>query len=214
MDIVIIDDHNIIIEGIEMLLSLETNINILKTYNDGNAFLSDLRANIIKPEIILMDLMMPTINGFECSKILRQEFPDLKIIILSMNCDDKVIYELINTVGITGYLSKKITRKELVSALEDVRLGYIHLSDEAETAMRSFQKKIIEYPEIKLSSREKEIVQLMIKGLLNREIAEQLFISESTVETHRKNIYRKTDTHSVPKLIQIVNDLNLLGNLN
>lgn len=214
MDIVIIDDHNIIIEGIEMLLSLETNINILKTYNDGNAFLKDLRANVVEPEIILMDLMMPTINGFECSKILRQEFPDLKIIILSMNCEDKVIHELINTVGISGYLSKKITRKELVSALEDVRLGYIHLSEEAETSMKSFQKKIIEYPEIKLSSREKEIVKLMIKGLLNREIANQLFISESTVETHRKNIYRKTDTNSVPKLIQIVNDLNLLGNLN
>ena len=214
MDIVIIDDHNIIIEGIEMLLSLETNINILKTYNDGNAFLKDLRANVVEPEIILMDLMMPTINGFECSKILRQEFPDLKIIILSMNCEDKVIHELINTVGISGYLSKKITRNELVSALEDVRLGYIHLSEEAETAMKSFQKKIIEYPKIKLSSREKEIVRLMIKGLLNREIANQLFISESTVETHRKNIYRKTDTNSVPKLIQIVNDLNLLGNLN
>ena len=214
MNIVIIDDHNIIIEGIEMLLSLETNINILKTYNDGNAFLKDLRANVVEPEIILMDLMMPTINGFECSKILRQEFPDLKIIILSMNCEDKVIHELINTVGISGYLSKKITRNELVSALEDVRLGYIHLSEEAETAMKSFQKKIIEYPKIKLSSREKEIVRLMIKGLLNREIANQLFISESTVETHRKNIYRKTDTNSVPKLIQIVNDLNLLGNLN
>ena len=113
MDIVIIDDHNIIIEGIEMLLSLETNINILKTYNDGNAFLKDLRANVVEPEIILMDLMMPTINGFECSKILHQEFPDLKIIILSMNCEDKVIHELINTVGISGYLSKKNYKKRI-----------------------------------------------------------------------------------------------------
>lgn len=214
MDIVIIDDHNIIIEGIEMMLSLEKNINILKTYNDGNQFLDDLRNKVLKPEIILIDLMMPTINGFECSKILRQEFPDIKIIVLSMNCDDKVVYDLIKKIGISGYLSKKINRKELVSALEDVRLGYIHLSDEAELAINRFEKKLIEYPEIKLSSREKEIVSLMIKGLLNREIADQLFISESTVETHRKNIYRKTEAHSVPKLIQIVNALNLLENIN
>lgn len=214
MDIVIIDDHNIIIEGIEMLLSLEKNISILKTYNDGNDFLEDLRRNVLKPEIVLIDLMMPSINGFDCSKIIRQEFPEIKIIVLSMNCDDKVVYELIKKVGISGYLSKKINRKELVSALEDVRLGYRHLSSEAELAINRFEKKLIEYPEIKLSSREKEIVNLMIKGLLNREIADQLFISESTVETHRKNIYRKTEAHSVPKLIQVVNALNLLENIN
>lgn len=210
MDIVIIDDHNIIIEGIEMLLSLEKNINILKTYNDGNQFLQDLRNTVLKPEIILMDLMMPTISGFDCAKIIRHEFPEIKIIILSMNCDEKVVFQLIKKIGISGYLSKKTSRKELVSALENVRLGYIHLSDEAEIALNKFEKKLIYYPEIKLSAREKEIVNLMIKGLLNREIANQLFISESTVETHRKNIYRKTEAHSVPKLIQIVNELNLL----
>ena len=214
MNIVIIDDHNIIIDGIEMLLSLESNIKILKTYNNGLHFLDDLRNKTIEPEIILMDLMMPNINGFECAKILRQEFPDLKIIILSMNCDEKMVYDLIKKIGVKGYLSKKINRQELVNALDDVRLGYNHLSPEAESALNSFEKKLIEYPEIKLSCREKEIVNLMIKGLLNREIADQLFISESTVETHRKNIYRKTEAHSVPKLIQIVNDLNLLENLN
>ena len=74
MNIVIIDDHNIIIDGIEMLLSLESNIKILKTYNNGLHFLDDLRNKTIEPEIILMDLMMPNINGFECAKILRQEF--------------------------------------------------------------------------------------------------------------------------------------------
>ncbi len=214
MDIVIIDDHNIIIEGIEMLLSLEKDINILKTYNDGSQFLDDLRKNILKPEIILIDLMMPTINGFDCSKILKQEFPEIKIIILSMNCEDKVIHELIKKIGINGYLSKKINRHELITALKNVQLGFIHLSVEAELAINRFEKKLIEYPEIRLSIREKEIVNLMIKGLLNREIADQLFISESTVETHRKNIYRKTETHSVPKLIQIVNALNLLENIN
>ena len=213
MKTVIIDDHNIIIEGIEMLLGFEKDIKILKSYNDGYDFLDDLRTNKIVPDVVLMDLMMPTISGLECSKILKKEFPEIKIIILSMNCDEKVVYDLIEKIGVEGYLSKKISRKELVSALNDVKLGYIHLSDEASRALSEFKKRIFEYPEIKLSAREKEIVALMMKGNTNREIAEKLFISESTVETHRKNIYRKTDAHSLPKLIQIVQELNLLESL-
>lgn len=213
MKTVIIDDHNIIIEGIEMLLGFEKDIKILKSYNDGYDFLDDLRTNKIVPDVVLMDLMMPTISGLECSKILKKEFPEIKIIILSMNCDEKVVYDLIEKIGVEGYLSKKISRKELVSALNDVKLGYIHLSEEASRALSEFKKRIFEYPEIKLSAREKEIVALMMNGNTNREIAEKLFISESTVETHRKNVYRKTDAHSLPKLIQIVQELNLLESL-
>ncbi len=196
-----------------MLLGFEKDIKILKSYNDGYDFLDDLRTNKIVPDVVLMDLMMPTISGLDSSKILKKEFPEIKIIILSMNCDEKVVYDLIEKIGVEGYLSKKISRKELVAALNDVKLGYIHLSDEASRALSEFKKRIFEYPEIKLSAREKEIVALMMKGNTNREIAEKLFISESTVETHRKNIYRKTDAHSLPKLIQIVQELNLLESL-
>lgn len=213
MKIVIIDDHNIIIEGIEMLLSFESKVQILKSYNDGYEFLEDVSSQKIIPDIVLMDLMMPTINGLECSKIIKKEFPEIKIIILSMNCEAKTIYDLIEKIGVEGYLSKKINRKELVRALDDVKLGYIHLSDEAAITLKEFKQKIIQYPEIKLSEREKEIVTLMIRGFTNKEIAEKLFISESTVETHRKNIYRKTETHSLPKLIHLVGELNLLNSL-
>lgn len=211
MKVVIIDDHQIIIDGIEMLLGLEKNIIILKTYTDAFDFLHELRAEEIHPDLILMDLMMPTINGFECAKILKRDFPAIKIIILSMNCDPKTVYELTEKVKIDGYLSKKISRQDLVKALEDVHLGYMHLSTEAETALKQFKSKVIDYPEIKLTLREKQIVKLMIEGCTNKEISTALFISESTVETHRKNIYRKTETHSVPKLIQAVADLDLLA---
>ena len=95
--------------------------------------------------------------------------------------------------------------------MQDVQLGYIHLSEEAEMALKQFQRKIIDYPQIILTAREKQIVKLMIDGLTNKEISNALFISESTVETHRKNIYRKTETHSLPKLIQVVANLNLLA---
>ena len=211
MKIAIVDDHQIIIDGIEMLLGLEKNIAILKTYTDACDFLQDMREGKINPDLLLMDLMMPTMNGLECAKVLKQEFPNLKIIILSMNCDPKVVYELVEKIKIEGYLSKNVNRQDLVKALQDVQLGYIHLSEEAEMALNQFQRKIIDYPQIILTAREKQIVKLMIDGLTNKEISNVLFISESTVETHRKNIYRKTETHSLPKLIQAVANLNLLA---
>ncbi len=213
MKVVIVDDHNIIIEGLEMLLSFEKEVEVLKTYQDGYNFLGDLKKDAVKPTIVLMDLMMPTISGLELSKILKKDFPEIKIIILSMNCDAKIVFELVEKIGVEGYLSKKINRKELSSAIRDVKLGYVHLSEEAAEALAQFKKKIIDYPEIKLSSREKEIVREMISGLTNKQISEKLFISESTVETHRKNIYRKTEAHSLPKLIQMVNEMNILETL-
>lgn len=211
MKIAIVDDHQIIIDGIEMLLGLEKNIAILKTYTDACDFLLDMREGKISPDLLLMDLMMPSMSGFECAKVLKHEFPNLKIIILSMNCDPKVVYELVEKIKIEGYLSKNVNRQNLVRALQQVQLGYIHLSDEAEMALNQFQRKIIDYPQIILTAREKQIVKLMIDGLTNKEISNVLFISESTVETHRKNIYRKTETHSLPKLIQAVANLNLLA---
>lgn len=211
MKIAIVDDHQIIIDGIEMLLGLEKNIAILKTYTDACDFLQDMREGKISPDLLLMDLMMPSMSGFECAKVLKQEFPNLKIIILSMNCDPKVVYELVEKIKIEGYLSKNVNRQSLVRALQEVQLGYIHLSEEAEMALKQFQRKIIDYPQIILTAREKQIVKLMIDGLTNKEISNALFISESTVETHRKNIYRKTEAHSLPKLIQAVANLNLLA---
>ena len=213
INVVIIDDHNIIIEGLEMLLSFRKEINIVQTYNDANDFISDLRNQKYIPHIVLIDLMMPTINGYEAAKILKKEFPAVRIIILSMDCASKTIYDLVEKIGVEGYLSKKISAKELYFALKQVASGYVHLSDEAAKALGSFREKIISYPSIKLSEREKQIVKLMFAGFTNTEIAAALFISISTVETHRKNIYRKTETHSLPKLMQLVTDLQLLDGL-
>ncbi len=211
MNIVIIDDHKFIIDGLEMLLGMQKNICIQKTYHNAHVFISDLQNGLVNPDIVLTDLMMPELNGLELSKILKKDFPQIKIIILSMNCDAKVVYELVEKIGVEGYLSKNINRKELQMAIDDVALGYFHLSDESAKALSDYKKKLFDYGEVKLSPREKEIVKLMIEGEPNRKIAEQLFISESTVETHRKNIFRKTEVHSLPRLIKMVNELGLLG---
>lgn len=210
MKVAIVDDHQIIIDGICMLLGLEKDIQIVKTYTDATDLLHDLRNSNIQVDLVLTDLMMPNLSGFEGAKILKKEFPELKLIVLSMNCEPQTVYELVEKIGIEGYLSKKINRTELVRALQDANRGDVHLSEEAMRALEQFRRKIIDYPAIELSAREKQVVRLMIEGLMNREIADRLCISESTVETHRKNIYRKTETNSVPRLIQAVSDLDLL----
>lgn len=210
--VAIVDDHNIIIDGLSMLLSFENNLEIIKSYNDGYKLIEDLRNGRISLDLILMDLVMPTISGLECSKLIKKEFPKIKIMILSMNCDAKVINELINKIGVEGYLNKSVSRKELIESINLVKNGYIHLSKEANESFDHYREKLIQNDHIKLSPREKEIVDLMINGYTNKEISEKLFISESTVETHRKNIYRKTDTHNLTKLLQLVHELDLLKN--
>lgn len=209
--IVIVDDHNIIIDGLTLLLSLEKNLEVIQTYNDGHLLLQHFRNEALKPDMVLMDLMMPNINGLDLSKILKTEFPEIKIIILSMSSEAKIINELINKTGVEGYLNKSVSRKELAECINLVKNGYIYLSAEANEALDTYREKLIQNDLIKLSAREKEIVRLMMDGHTNKEIAAHLFISENTVETHRKNIYRKTDTHSLPKLIQLVNELDLLS---
>ncbi|MBS1571101.1 MAG: response regulator transcription factor [Bacteroidetes bacterium] len=208
--LVIVDDHSIVIDGLELLLSLENHLLLLQSYLDGNNFIQDLRANKIAPTIVLMDLLMPNISGLDCAKIIKKEFPEIKIIILSMELETKNINQLINKIGVEGYLNKTVRRKELLDCIALVEKGYIYLSKEAEFVLENYREKLIKNDEIKLSAREKEIIGLMIIGNTNAEIANKLFIAESTVETHRKNIYRKTDTHSVPKLNLLVNELELL----
>lgn len=208
--LVIVDDHSIVIDGLELLLSLENHLILLQSYLDGNNFIQDLRANKIAPTIVLMDLLMPNISGLDCAKIIKKEFPEIKIIILSMELEAKNINQLINKIGVEGYLNKTVRRKELLDCIALVEKGYIYLSKEAEFVLENYREKLIKNDEIKLSAREKEIIGLMIIGNTNAEIANKLFIAESTVETHRKNIYRKTDTHSVPKLNLLVNELELL----
>lgn len=211
INIIILDDHAIIVDGLKLLLSFEKKIEVIKTYTNGVELLENLKNNIIIPDIILMDLLMPTISGLECSTIIKKEFPKIKIVILSMESDAKTIHQLINHIGVEGYLNKSVSKKELADCLDLVSKGYIYLSEEAETCFENYKEKLFQNEHIKLSPREKDIVKLMIVGNTNTEISQKLFISESTVETHRKNIYRKTDTHSVPKLTLLVNELNLLN---
>ena len=201
INIAILDDHQIIIDGLKLLLESDSNINVVFEATSGSIFLRKLTEIDRIVDIVLLDLMMPEISGFEMALMLKKDYPEIKIIVLSMNIDGKSITELKAKAGIKGFLSKSVDKTELMLAIMTVNSGEEYFSQEAEREMDNYQKISKELEQITLTKREIEIIRLIDKGLINKEIAKKLFISEQTVTTHRKSILRKTGAHNVSTLL-------------
>ncbi len=211
INIAILDDHQIVIDGLKLLLESSEQLNVVLENTNGFELLKQLQQQNCEVDILLLDLMMPLISGYEFALMAKKECPQLKIIILSMNNDGKTIYNLIENADIKGFLPKSVSKAELISTIEKVYNGHQHFSEEIIEELETYSMRKKESEELKLSIREIEIIKLMKKGLANKQIAKDLFISEKTVETHRKNIFRKTDTHNVVSLLELVNRLGVLG---
>lgn len=211
INIAILDDHQIVIDGLKLLLESSEQLNVVMEHTNGFELLKRLKENNCGVDILLLDLMTPLIGGYEFALMAKKECPEMRIIILSMNNDGKTIYNLIENADIKGFLPKSVSKAELISTIEKVYNGQQHFSDEIIEELEIYSKRKKENEDLKLSFREIEIIKLMKKGLLNKQIAKDLFISEKTVETHRKNIFRKTETHNVASLLELVNRLGVLG---
>ena len=208
--IAILDDHQIVIDGLKLLLENEATLKVVVEDTNGFELLKKLEKNDFKVDIILVDLMMPIISGYEAAMMIHQQFPEIKIIILSMNNDAKTIYDLVEHADIKGFLPKSVNKTEMITVIKKVQEGGLYFSDDLLDALETYQKNKNEKEDISLSEREVEVIQLISKGLTNKEIAAQLFLSEFTVSTHRKNIFRKTDTHNVASLLALATKLHLL----
>lgn len=198
--IAIVDDHQIVIDGLISLLDDNEKFKI-QTYTTSAKKMIKL-LDEFEIDILLTDVMMPEMNGQELSSIVRKHFPHIKILALSMSSDGEIVDSMINEADISGYVLKNIGKEELTLALQKIANGGIYFGEEVlkELEKQSNIKKDNE--EAHLTAREVEIVKLIEKEFSNKEIAEQLFISERTVETHRKNIFRKTKTNSVIGLVK------------
>lgn len=198
--IFIVDDHQILIDGLKSLLEDVTDFSIVGSTTDPTAVLEILKKQPV--DILLTDVMMPVLTGLQLVKKVRSHFPYIKIMALSMSGQGDVVDEMINDADINGYVLKNIGKTELTKAIRKIAAGGIYFSEEVlkELEKQSNSKK--ESEAAHLTIREIEIVGLIEKELNNKEIAERLFISERTVETHRKNIFRKTKTNSVIGLIK------------
>lgn len=198
--IAITDDHQIIIDGLIALLKEHPSIGIAVTANEGSKMLQLLETNPV--DILLTDVMMPGMNGRQLAKAVKQKFPSVKIIALSMSGQGDIVEEMINEADIAGYLLKQTSGTELAGAITKVYNGgeYFHEDVLKELETQANLRKEVEA--IHITNREKQLLALIEKDLSNKEIAEALCISLHTVETHRKNIFRKTGTNNALSLVK------------
>lgn len=196
----IADDHQIVIDGLMALLKEKESIQIICTANNGQDMLRKLDEH--KIDILLTDVMMPGMSGLELATIVNQQHPDIQIIALSMNGEGSVVEQLINEASIAGYLLKQTDAQELTAAIEKVYHGGIYFPDNILHALEAQTRVKEQINHAHLTQREIEIIALMEKDLSNKQIADRLDISIRTVETHRKNIFRKTGTNNVLSLVK------------
>lgn len=199
----IVDDHYLVIEGIRSLLQSEKNIEWMGHAMNADSCLSFL--NRQQPDVILMDINLPGTNGIELCKEVKSKYPSVFIIGLSTFNQQSFIQKMIDN-GASGYVLKNVTQEELVMALETVIKGKIYLSDEAAITLRNKANDQIPI----LTRRELEVLELIANGMTNNEIAEKLFISVTTVDTHRKNLLAKLEAKNVASMIKIATKLQLI----
>lgn len=202
--IALVDDEVLFRKGISFLLQREANIEIVFEASNGEDLISHLNENEIKPDIIVMDLKMPVLNGVEATKIIRKSFPEIKIIALT-SYDSKSFIANMVQVGAVAYLIKNVTPKELVYTINEVaKKGFYY----SENVLKTIQDTIVSSKNSKgnletsfLSPREIEILQLICQQKTTSEIAEQLFLSPRTVEGHRNNLLLKTESRNIAGLV-------------
>lgn len=204
----IVDDHQIVIDGLKALLHGHDQFEVAIECTHSPDMISLIKKNPV--DILLTDVMMPEMNGAELSKAVHQQFPQIKILALSMSGQGDLINQMIDDADIAGYVLKNIGKQELVTALEKISTGGIYFSDEVLQEMTRDSEMKKENDEAHLTSREIEIIQLIEKEMSNKQIAETLFLSERTIETHRKNIFRKTNTSSVIGLVKYAYEHKLI----
>lgn len=204
----IVDDHQIVIDGLKSLLQGHNQFEVAIESTKPQEMIGLITKKAI--DILLTDVMMPGMNGAELAKAIHQEFPDIKILALSMSGQGDLVNQMIEDADISGYVLKNIGKKELIKALEKISAGGIYFSDEVLEEMTRASEKKKENEEVNLTAREIEIIRLIEKEMSNKLIAEKLFLSERTVETHRKNIFRKTNTASVIGLVKYAYEHKLI----
>ena len=204
----IVDDHQIVIDGLKSLLQGHDSFEVVAESDQPEQMLRMLKT--IAVDILLTDIMMPGMNGGELAQKTRLLYPQIKILALSMSGEGSMVNELIEKAEISGYVLKNIGKAELIEALLKIAAGGVYFSEEVIREMQKAQMDRKEIEEINLTAREIEIIRLIEREKSNKDIAETLFISERTVETHRKNIFRKTKTSSLIGLVKFAYEYGLI----
>lgn len=199
----IVDDHYMVIEGIRALLQNEKGIEWVGHATNAASCLAFLKKQL--PDVILMDINLPDSSGIDLCREVKQLYPSVFIVGLSTFNQQSFISRMMDN-GASGYVLKNATREELTEAIEVAAKGKTYLSGEAAQTLRSNDDANIPV----LTRREKEVLLLIAEGLTNSEVAEKLFISTTTVDTHRKNLLAKFDARNTASLVKMAMQLQMI----
>ena len=210
--IMIIDDHQVIIDGIKAMLTDEPQIQVALEATSGKEALSIVDPTMI--DAILLDINIPDMSGFEICAKLKGKYPSIKIIALSMHDESGYISKMVKA-GVDGYLLKNTGKQEIIEALKSVHKGEKYFSKAVTDSLMAGmvaprQPKSTDFIQ-KITRREKEILKLIVEELTTDEIAERLFISNSTVMTHRKSLLRKLNAKNSAGLVKVAYEFGLLN---
>lgn len=205
MRIFLTDDHEILLDGLKKIINDEDDLEVAGSASTVQDTLDQLTR--LHVDLLITDYNLPDDDGLALVRAVKRKYPELKIIVLSMHDEGHLVKEILKE-GINGYVLKKDSHNELTDAIYAVKNGKVYLSSDVNTIL---MKGLHGEGEQKLlTDREREILKLISKEYTNRMIAEELFISERTVETHRKNIFRKTGTNNMVGLIKYAYANNLI----
>jgi DNA-binding NarL/FixJ family response regulator len=213
--VLIVDDHKIIRDGIKSLLQDVENIKILGEASNGLEAIEFFKNQ--PTDVVIMDIRMPEMSGIETTKYLTENYPGVKVLALTMHDEEAFIYKMLNA-GASGYLLKNVGKEEFVTAINKIYKGENYFSLDMATKMITnmmFAKpndtaEHVEDDDMQLTKREIEVIKLIAEGLTSQDIADKLFISPRTVDTHRRNLLQKLNVKNTAELIKFAIKHNIV----
>lgn len=201
--IFLVEDHDIVREGLRLLLAGEPDLKIIGEASHGGEALERIKYHL--PDVVIMDLSMPVLNGIQCTRQLKRLYPALKVLVLSMHDEESYLTDVLNS-GAEGYVIKNAGRPELVFAIKKIAAGGKYISPEFTVNMLNKYNNSGGFSapvrtDIRITPRENEVLNLIVEGLTNLQMSHKLFTSVRTIETRRKNLLDKTGTTNTATLV-------------
>jgi DNA-binding NarL/FixJ family response regulator len=207
ISVLIVDDHHMVIEGLKTLLGKQNSIHISNCFKTAHEALKFLASN--KVDVVLLDINLPDMNGVDVCRIITEEYPFAKVIGLSTYNEHSIINQMIKN-GVKGYMLKNASTSELVESIERVHNGQVYFSGEVQkTIADSVAQNNEDIPV--LTRREKQILEMIADGKTMHETGDLLFISPSTVETHRRNIMKKMNVPNSAALVKMAIEKGIIS---
>lgn len=202
--VLLADDHTILRAGLRMMLDAQPDIEVVGEASDGRQALAE--AQRLQPDLVLMDITMPEMNGIEATRQIKRALDSTRVLILTMHENEEYLFQVLRA-GASGYILKEAAGTELISAIRIVYSGRFYMSPSAQSMMVGDYLQRVRSGEERdsysaLTEREREILKLVAEGHTNNQIAERLFISPKTVDTHRTHIMDKLNLHSRAELVK------------